>query len=179
MDLLLRLVSIESPTDDVTAQREIQAILADELAAIGFRTRRLAGVETGGALFARPERRRSGASSQLLVIHSDTVWPVGTLETMPAEESDGILRGPGAFDAKGGVAILLRALTLLHEQGLEPEVTPVVLINADEEIGSPETTRPILRLARVCCRALVLEPGLGPEGRLKTARKGITRFEIR
>ncbi|RME35718.1 MAG: M20 family peptidase, partial [Gammaproteobacteria bacterium] len=55
---------------------------------------------------------------------------------------------------------------------------PVVLINTDEEVGSRESTRHIRRLARIADRCLVLEPSLGPEGRLKTARKGVGRFTI-
>lgn len=179
VELLSRIVSMESPTDDVAAQGVVQEALAREFADVGFRTRRLSGERTGGALFARPARRRSGAPIQLVVIHSDTVWPVGTLETMPVAEAHGSLRGPGAFDAKGGIAVLIRALALLHGEGLEPEVVPVALVNADEEIGSPETTRHVERLARPACRALVLEPALGLDGRLKTARKGVARLDVR
>jgi len=57
-------------------------------------------------------------------------------------------------------------------------VTPVVLVNSDEEIGSRESITTIRRLARIADRTLVLEPALGPEGLLKTTRKGIGRFTI-
>jgi glutamate carboxypeptidase len=53
------------------------------------------------------------------------------------------------------------------------------LINSDEEIGSRESTRVIKRLARRADRCFVLEPSLGPDGHLKTARKGVGRFTIR
>jgi glutamate carboxypeptidase len=59
------------------------------------------------------------------------------------------------------------------------EVTPVFIVNTDEEVGSHESTRIIERLARGADRCFVLEPSLGPEGKLKTARKGIGRFTIR
>ena len=58
-------------------------------------------------------------------------------------------------------------------------MTPVVLVNSDEEIGSPDSRPRIHRLARIAERAFVLEPSLGPEGKLKTARKGVGRFTIR
>jgi len=54
----------------------------------------------------------------------------------------------------------------------------VFLINSDEEIGSHESTRVITRLARSADRCFVLEPSLGPDGDLKTARKGVGRFTI-
>ncbi len=57
-------------------------------------------------------------------------------------------------------------------------VTPIILINSDEEIGSRESTRMIKRLAKISDRAFVLEPPLGLEGKLKTARKGLGRFTI-
>ena len=62
---------------------------------------------------------------------------------------------------------------------LEPRVTPIVFANSDEEIGSRESTRHISRLAAAMNRVFVLEPSLGPDGRLKTARKGIGRFTIK
>jgi glutamate carboxypeptidase len=64
------------------------------------------------------------------------------------------------------------ALEALGALGLEPPATPVWLINSDEEIGSPESKRWMRLLARRAARALVLEPAFGPEGLLKTARKG-------
>lgn len=177
--LLVRLASIESPTDDLAGQARLQDTLVDELEPLGFSVRRLRGAETGGALYARPRDRLRGGPTQLLVVHSDTVWPPGTLETMPVEAGEGRVRGPGVFDAKGGIAVVVRALALLRAEGLEPEVAPLLLVNADEEIGSPETTRHVRRLARVARRAFVLEPALGPEGRVKTARKGSTRIDVR
>jgi glutamate carboxypeptidase len=79
---------------------------------------------------------------------------------------------------KGGLAQLLFALAALRELGLEPALEPVVLLNSDEEIGSRESTRHVRRLARIARRALVLEPSLGLDGRLKTSRKGVGRFDI-
>ncbi len=55
---------------------------------------------------------------------------------------------------------------------------PIILINADEEIGSKESTHAIKRLAKIACRAYILEPPLGLDGKLKTARKGIGHFTI-
>jgi len=97
---------------------------------------------------------------------------------MPFEVDGQHLRGPGAFDMKGGLVQLVFALDALRTLGLEPEVTPVILLNSDEEIGSRESTRFIRALARLADRALILEPSMGPQGALKTARKGVGRYTV-
>jgi len=178
VDLLTRLARIESPTDRPETQRPVQRLLAGELEELGYEVRVIPGRETGGHLYARPRRRRRGAPAQLLVGHTDTVWPVGTLDGMPVREAQGRLYGPGTLDMKGGLTQIVLALRTLHELGMEPRVDPVVFVNSDEEIGSPESRRWVRALARRVCRAFVLEPALGPDARVKTARKGIGRFEV-
>src|SRR5690606_12163704 len=88
------------------------------------------------------------------------------------------LHGPGAFDMKGGLTQLIFALRALGEAGVRPPLPPVVLINADEELGSPDSRTTVERLARRVERAFVCEPAFGPSGRLKTARKGVARFTL-
>jgi glutamate carboxypeptidase len=80
---------------------------------------------------------------------------------------------------KAGLVQLVLALQELRELGLTPAVTPVVFVNTDEEIGSGDSQRVIVRLARGSARAFVLECGEGGEGRLKIARKGALRYELR
>jgi glutamate carboxypeptidase len=79
---------------------------------------------------------------------------------------------------KAGLVQMIYALRALREFQVRPEVRPVVFINSDEEIGSEESTPYIRRLARIADRALVLEPSLGLDGKLKTSRKGVGRFTI-
>jgi glutamate carboxypeptidase len=98
---------------------------------------------------------------------------------MPVALEGDRLRGPGVFDMKAGLTQMLFALRVLRSEGLDPELAPVILINSDEEIGSPESARHIRRLARRVSRVFVLEPSLGEEGALKTGRKGMTRYTIR
>jgi glutamate carboxypeptidase len=176
--LLRRMVEAESPslvpeTHDGTAR-----ILEAEFAALGFHCRRVAGRRSGGQLWARPAQRVRGRPLQLLLGHMDTVWPLGTLADMPFAVQGDIVRGPGVFDMKGGLAMILLALDALQRQGIDLQVTPVVFVNSDEEIGSHESGERIRRLARRVDRCWVLEPALGPSGRLKTARKGVGRFTV-
>ncbi len=177
--LLGRLAEVESPSLDPGSQAGPQALLRREFERLGFVVRRIPGIKSGGQLLAIPHGRGKGASNQLLVGHSDTVWELGTLQDMPIVEKEGRLYGPGTYDMKGGLVNIVFALRALNTLGLEPEVTPIVLVNTDEEIGSCDSMRHIKRLAKVSERVFVLEPALGPAGKLKTARKGNGFFEIR
>jgi len=179
LSLLKDLAYLESPSDVPESQEPVQALLARELDSLGFRVRKLPGEETGGSLLAIPKDRARGRPAQLLLGHCDTVWAQGTLETMPVIQEEGRLRGPGVFDMKAGLTQMIVALRILRKLELQPEVTPVILINSDEEIGSPESGRHIRRLARRVCRAFIPEPGMGPEGKLKTIRKGWSQFLVR
>lgn len=182
VEYVRRLALLESPTDDPASQEPVLSLLRQGLEAAGLEVRRLAGRSFGGQLLARGSRERwegrRGRPYQLLLGHCDTVWPIGTLRDMPVEVKSDVIRGPGVYDMKGGLAQIVFALRALRELGMEPEVPPVVFVNSDEERGSRESRRHIERLARRASRALVLEPAFGPDGRLKTARKGGGRFEI-
>ncbi|MFC1661885.1 M20 family metallopeptidase [Gemmatimonadota bacterium] len=179
VDFLLELVRRESPSDVPESQGPVQELLTSAFQELGYQVTKVPGKKTGGHLYARPKERARGRPAQLLLGHSDTVWPVGTLDTMPAEVAEGRLRGPGAFDMKAGLTQMVFALRILRSLDLEPAVTPVALVNSDEEIGSPESKRVIRLLARRVVRVLIPEPAMGPEGKLKTARKGVSRFTVR
>jgi len=178
VELAARLARIESPSGDAEGVGEVFQAVGDELAALDFAVHRWPGRQSAGQLYARPAHRVRGRPVQLLLGHADTVWPAGTLERMPVVVREGLLRGPGTYDMKAGIVQMLYALRALAALLLEPPATPVVLLTSDEEIGSPESAPRVERLARASARALVLEPSLGPEGRLKTARKGVGRFRI-
>ena len=178
--LVSELCSIESPTDRTETQAAVQASLTRCFSELGWSVRLVRG--RGGAgrhLLAIPRDRPRGSPIQMLVGHTDTVWPVGTLNTMPVQEQEGRLHGPGTVDMKGGVAMMVIALRTLRELNLTPPVTPIVFLNSDEEVGSPGSKHHVARLARAVDRAFVLEPAMGPQGLIKTARKGIGRFDVR
>ena len=177
--LLIAMVEAESPSHDVASQAPVQELICNALVERGYQIRRISGASSGGQLLAFPKQRVSGQPVQLLVGHCDTVWPIGTLKEMPIRLKDGKLHGPGVYDMKAGLVQAIFAIEALRELGEAPSVTPVFFINSDEEIGSAESIPNILRLARIADRAFVMEPALGPVGRLKTARKGVGRFEVR
>lgn len=175
---LVELASLESPTDVPETQQAVQRLLTEALEGLGFAVRRLRGRRTGDHLYARPRRRERGRPGQLLIGHSDTVWPVGTLREMPVRIDNGHVRGPGTFDMKAGLVQGIFAVEAIGALGLEPPATPVWIINSDEEIGSPESRRWVRLVASNVVRTFVLEPAFGPSGRLKTARKGVARFRV-
>ena len=178
VELLRRLVEAESPSITPSAHEPALRLLEDGLRTAGCTTRRIAGNAPGCHLFARPESPAHGAPYQLTVGHFDTVWPLGTVAARPPHLDDGRLYGPGAFDAKAGLVQYVFALCALRANGLSPTVTPVLLANSDEEIASADSGRLLKQLARRAHRAFVLEPPDGGRGRLKTSRKGVSRFRL-
>jgi glutamate carboxypeptidase len=178
LELLTDLVEMETPSHQPRRLDPIFNRLVAELEFRGVRTRRVRGDVTAGYLLAVPRWRRAHTPVQLLVGHADTVWPVGTLDDRPVEFGDGTMHGPGTYDMKAGLVQMLFAVEALERMDQRPPAAPVILINSDEEIGSRESGSAIDRLARISCRAFIMEPGLGPEGKLKTARKGLGRFTV-
>lgn len=178
VDLLTSLASLESPTDVPASHEPVQGLLREALEREGYAVRRVHGPGGRGHLYARPRYRSRGRPVQLLVGHSDTVWPIGTLASMPVQVQDGIVRGPGTFDMKAGLVQGVFALACVRALDLAPPATPVVFVNSDEEVGSPDSRRWMERLARRAVRAYVLEPSMGETGKLKTARKGMGVFTV-
>lgn len=175
---LKMLVRTETPSNLPQTQEPLFEQLTKKLEKLDFYTLHVPGRRTGGYLYSRPNSRRRGRPAQLLVGHCDTVWGLGTLKEMPLKREGDRLRGPGVYDMKAGLTQIMFALETLNHLDFIPPVCPVVFINSDEEIGSVESTQSIVRLARVANRAYILEPPLGREGKLKTARKGIGRFRV-
>lgn len=169
LDDIRDLVECESPSSDLAAVSRS----ADVVAAIGAR---LLGVTperiiVDGCTHLRWTLGR-GRDRVLLLGHHDTVWPIGSLATRPWSISDGVMRGPGTFDMKVGVVMAL------HAAARVPRSTPItILITGDEEIGSTTSRQLILDEANRCRTALVLEAA-GDEGALKTARKGISDYQV-
>ena len=175
--LLRRLVQAESPSDDKRAVNRCVALAAAHVRALGGRVKLHRQRSFGDVLEARfgPRAKPGTLKPALLLGHLDTVWPLGTLKTMPFRTGEGRLWGPGTLDMKAGVAMAFTAIELLSEVGLlKREI--VVLLNSEEEIGSP-VSRPITeRLAAECGAVYVLEPAQGLA--YKTARRGTGNWRI-
>lgn len=172
--LIQRLVGVESPSDDKAGVDGCVALAAAHAKELGGRVR-LHRQKAFGDVFEVRFGPKTGDGRVLLLGHLDTVWPLGTLKKMPCRIRDGRLWGPGTLDMKAGVAMALTAIELLVEADLL-QLEVVLLLNSDEEIGSP-VSRPITeRLAAECAAVYVLEPGQGLA--YKTARKGTGNWRI-
>lgn len=179
--LARKLVLAESPSDTKAAVDACGQLAIEHARALGGRIRSHRQRAYGNIVEARfGPRRKSGAKPALILGHIDTVWPMGTLRSMPcriAPDDAGNVRlwGPGTLDMKVGVAMAFTAIDMLAEAGLIAREI-VLLLNSDEEIGSP-VSRPITeRLAQECSAVYVLEPAQGLA--CKTARKGTGNFRI-
>ena len=180
--LIPKLVRMESPSDDKSAVDACVGLVAAHAKSLGGRVKLHRQRHFGNVLEARfgpkspKSATRSGSGERILLLgHLDTVWPLDTLETMPCRLADGRLWGPGTLDMKAGVAMALTAIEMLAEAGLlQREI--VLLLNSDEEVGSP-ISRPITeQLAAECAAVYVLEPAQGLA--YKTARKGTGNWRI-
>ena len=171
-----RLVKAESPSDVKAAVDACAALSAEEAKARGGRVKVHRQREFGNVVEARFGPRAKSADGRVLVLgHLDTVWPMGTIRKMPWRIGEDRIWGPGTLDMKAGVAMALTAVEMLTEARLLGREV-VLLLNSEEEIGSP-VSRPITeRLAKECGAVLVLEPAQGLA--LKTARKGTGNWRI-
>jgi glutamate carboxypeptidase len=175
--LLQALVERESPSGDVVRNRQIVALLADEMARRGAVVERYAGDGYGENLVARFPGASSDERPLLVLGHMDTVHPAGTLARFPFRIDGDVVRGPGAYDMKAGLAAALEALSLLAEEGARPRTELCLLVTCDEEVGSPTSRTLIETLAREARAALVLEPS-APGGRVKSRRKGVGWYDL-
>ncbi|MDG1875540.1 MAG: M20 family metallopeptidase [Mariniblastus sp.] len=179
MELLTSMVKAESPSHDFESQIPVQEMISESLTDCDFEVKKFQANDAGGQLLALPKKRVKGQPVQMMLGHCDTVWPIGTLEKMPIHLTDGKLHGPGVYDMKAGLVQAIFAVKAIRELGETPSVTPYFFINSDEEIGSAKSKQNIFRLAKASDRVFVMEPGLGPTGKLKTARKGVGRFTVK
>jgi len=178
--LIRELVECESPSDHSPSVNRFVDLLASKLEGMG-RLRTYPGGKFGRHLrceFQLPGPRRREPGGILALAHSDTVWTLGTLAQMPFRQKNGRLWGPGVLDMKSGIAFFLYAMHALRELDIPVARRVLLQVNADEEVGS-ESSRPLTEeAARSSAAVLVLEPGTGLEGKLKTARKGVGDYTV-
>lgn len=177
LDLLEKLVTLESPTIDAGACQRLADELERELLARGWSVERVLAENQGDILIARKEGGPGPAT--LLLAHYDTVWPLGSLTSMPwrVDDARDCAYGPGTFDMKGGIANSILALGVLEELSLPLPGPVTLLITSDEETGS-HASRTILEAhAQRHARVLVVE-GAREDGALKIGRKGTAIYHL-
>ncbi len=180
------LVEIESPSDNKAAVDRIAEAVAEKFSRLGGEVRFHRAKDFGSHL--QVNFGGKSAKPVLLLGHYDTVYPLGTLATVPCRVQHNKLTGPGALDMKSGIALMIHALAALqdwnkdwHKESSVGELPrPVtVLLVSDEEVGS-ESSRAITEaLAKRAAAVLVLEPSYGRHGAAKTARKGVGEYVVK
>ena len=173
------LARCESPSDQPQSVNRLVSLLADRLeGAASVKT--LPGAPFGNHLRAefKLPGAKSGSGKILVLAHSDTVWPLGTLAQMPLREEQGRLWGPGVLDMKSGIAFFVFAVHTLRMLEIPVPRTILFQVNSDEEVGSETSRQYTEEVARQSAVALLLEPGTGLKGKLKTARKGVGDYSV-
>lgn len=171
VELLRQLVQIESPSNDTAASARMAEAMTAELEACGAE---VAAELTPAGTNLRAELAGEGAPI-LLVGHLDTVWPVGTLDgDVPWSVDGDTVRGPGVYDMKSGLVVMVHALRALKDQ--RHRAVRVALVG-DEEIGSPHSREFVLRSAEGVAAAIGFESP-HPDGALKIGRRGSCRVRV-
>jgi glutamate carboxypeptidase len=174
LTMLRELVEIESPTTNKAAVDRAGAYLSEQMAELGADVKKFEQAEAGdhwvGSWGAAP-------GGILMMVHFDTVHPIGTLEHFSWTEVDDKIFGPGIMDMKAGAALALTAVNALRQGPGLPDRRISLMFNSDEETGSHTSLDLIQSLAKEHDLVLCLEPAL-PDGALKTWRKGIGDFDI-
>ena len=179
MATLKRWVECESPSYDAAATSRMARLAADEIRAMGGTAECVPG--SGGfgdcvrARFAAPGAPDGGI---LLMGHLDTVHPLGSLAEMPWREEKGLCYGPGILDMKGGVVIALAAIAALQRAGLTPPLPITVLLNSDEEVGSP-SSRTLVEAEAVRHRYVLIPEPARRSGGVVVGRHAVARYTLK
>ncbi len=180
LSLIRTLVETESPSGDVEGSRDVVSLLVNAANKISddIKIERIPAQGYGEHLRVRCFQDREASDSMILIVgHTDTVHPKGTIKARPIREEGGRIYGAGIFDMKANCVMALEALRACVVLNLRPQREVVLLLTCDEEIGSEQGRVIIEEEARRARCALVLEPPASG-GRVKTARKGTGIFRI-
>lgn len=181
LELLRRLVESESPSFDAEASERVADVIEAAFDGIGARVRRVR-TDAGANLVieAAGEAGASGGGTGetaplLLLGHTDTVWPVGALESaVPWRHEGDVIAGPGVYDMKSGIVVMHAALSRIAG-GAHRAVR--IVLTCDEEVGSP-TTQSLLRESAEGATAVLGFESPHPDGALKLGRRGSSRVRI-
>lgn len=114
----------------------------------------------------------------LLTGHMDTVFPADHPFQEQRWLKPGVLNGPGVADMKGGIAVMLAALTAIEGSDAVATLGYDVVINSDEEVGSASSAELLREMAGGKLAAFTYEPSALPDGTLAGARAGSGNFSI-
>jgi glutamate carboxypeptidase len=174
--MLEEIVGIESPSTDAAGVAALAQRLSRDLLALGLHVDLVPVPGAGPILRAHVPPAGSGPPPVMLLGHLDTVWPLGTLSGRPTRIEGDRLHGPGAYDMKAGIVVVVFALRALRARGPLPPVT-VFLTPLEEVDGGPYLVQ--MEAAMKSSGAVLGFEPAWPGGAVKTERKGSGSFVVR
>ena len=173
------LVETESPSGDLGGSRAVVLLLAEMAMQIGAVNSidRIPANDFGEHLRIRAFGQAQDGNQILLLGHTDTVHPRGSIQTRPWRVDGNRIHGPGIFDMKSNCALAIEILRVLDLSESKPGVPITLLLTCDEESGSPSGRALVEAEAKNARAVLVMEPSASG-GRAKTARKGTGMFTV-
>lgn len=176
VDLTTALANYETPTADKEHVDRLGHYIEGLLKGLGATVDRYPREKVGDILLGKWNADAPGKPIMFLM-HMDTVWPLGTLASRPVHIEGDRLIGPGVWDMKGSIALVLSAIKGLRDRGEFPNRPVWTLFTSDEETGSANSWDIITQLARQVGLCLVMEFA-SPNGGLKTWRKGVAHYTV-
>jgi len=176
---LVEMTTIESGTSDTAGLLAFASYLEKRLSALGAKTQMLP-LTQGDSKALKATLTGTGQRRIMLMAHMDTIYPANTIKTSPIRKDGNRLYGPGIADDKGGIALILHALQILHDAGWKNYAQITVLLNPDEEITSPGSSKLIAEEASTHDVVLSFEPS-GPTGgflSLATSGTAVAHLEV-
>lgn len=180
LEQIKTLVEIESPSGDVAGSQRVTDAWIEMAQGVGlpYVVEQIPAPNYGRHLRAHFFGNPAPLDGTILLLgHTDTVHPIGSLAARPWRVEGERVYGPGIFDMKANCVIALEALRRLAAQGVPPRREVVILFTCDEETGSADGRQYVEAEARRAHMCLVLEPS-APGGKAKTGRKGTGLFHL-
>lgn len=186
-DLLVRICNMNSGTMNVAGVKEVATTLQREFEVLGGESRLvdvppLEMIDDSGQSIKSPlgpalhiVKRPNVRPRVILCIHTDTVYPINHDFQACSDVNDGRINGPGVADAKGGIVVMLYALKALEQSRLAEKIGWEVILNPDEELGSPGSEAFLKSRATEADFGMLFEPAL-PDGTMVSSRKGTGNF---
>lgn len=175
LDLLEKLVNIDSGSYDKIGVDAIAGVLIELYEAMGFIVEEFPNEELGNNY--KLVHKDAKKPQILIVAHLDTVFPSGTVRDRPFTMDDNRAYGPGVIDMKASHVLTYFAIKSLFEHASLAYLNIEILLNCDEEIGSPTSRKIIEALALDKSWALIMEPARA-NGAIVSARRGVGSYEL-
>ena len=173
LNFIEKLVNIDSGSGHKSGIDKIGHILIEEYKEMGFSIEIKENKQNGNNIIVK--HKDAEKPEILLIAHMDTVFPVGTALERPFTIKNGLAFGPGVADMKASQVTLLYAIKYLYEKNNNAFKNVIIILNGDEEIGSPTSRKLIEDISKRVNYALVMEPAR-KDGSIVSSRRGGGRY---